>query len=165
MEHTAFDQHMDVAFLDPFQQLHCESRRIIRQCAEVQNIALFIHNTNWAGPKATGFFGQPLGHNRVGIQKIVHRIGIQRIHHLVDLVCVLNLRNVLRRCDNFLAVQNGSNLLQAQSILFNCQGGVNGADSIGTTQSLVSDSEVVQETFFTILTGKITTIKWANIKK
>ena len=56
------------------------------------------------------------------IEPNTNRIGIQRIHHFVDLVCVFDFGNILRRCNNPLAVQNGSHLFQTQGILLNSQG-------------------------------------------
>ena len=77
MEHAAFDQHMNIAILDPFQQFHSESRCIIRKGTKVKNITLLVNHTDWPGTEATGFCRQSPGHNRMGIQQIVHRIGIQ----------------------------------------------------------------------------------------
>ena len=134
VKHTAFDQHMDVAILDPIQQLHGKSGRIIRESTEVKNVSLLVHHTYRARTETTGFLSQSLGHNGMGIQQIIHGIRIQRIHHFVDLICVLDFCNILRRSDDPFAIQNGSDLLQAQSILFNCQRGIDGTDTISTAQ-------------------------------
>lgn len=68
VEYAAFDQQVDVAVLNPIQQFHSEFRCIIRQSTKVQYVTLLVHYTHRTGAEATGFFGQPSGHHRVGIQ-------------------------------------------------------------------------------------------------
>ena len=134
VEHTASNQHVQVAVLCPIQQLHDQIRHILRQRAKMQDMSLLIYNTD--GPRAehAGFFYKSAGHNTVSGQQIVHRIRIKLVQALVNLISVFDLSNVLGRSQNMFAIQNGSDLFQTQGVLLDGKGAVNGSDPIGAAQ-------------------------------
>ena len=144
VEHTASNQHVQVAVLCPIQQLHDQIRHILRQRAKMQDMSLLIYNTD--GPRAehAGFFYKSAGHNTVSGQQIVHGIRIKLVQALVNLISVFDLGNVLGRSQNMFAIQNGSNLFQTQSVLFNGKRTVNSADPIGAAQIGVIGKMIVR---------------------
>ena len=67
-------------------------------------------------------------------QQVVHGVGVKLVQPLVNLIGIFNLGNVLGRSQNMLAIQNGGDLFQTQSVLLNGKRAVNGADPIGAAQ-------------------------------
>ena len=134
VEHAASDQHVQVAVLCPIQQFHDQIRHILRQRAKMQDMSLLIYNTD--GPRAehAGLLYKPASHDTVSGQQVVHGVGVKLVQPLVNLIGVLDLGNVLGRSQNMLAIQNGGNLFQAQSVLLDGKGAVNGSDPIGAAQ-------------------------------
>ena len=134
VEHAASDQHVQVAVLCPIQQFHDQIRHILRQRAKMQDMYLLIYNTD--GPRAehAGLLYKPASHDTVSGQQVVHGVGVKLVQPLVNLIGVLDLGNVLGRSQNMLAIQNGGNLFQAQSVLLDGKGAVNGSDPIGAAQ-------------------------------
>ena len=134
VEHAASDQHVQVAVLCPIQQFHDQIRHILRQRAKMQDMSPLIYNTD--GPRAehAGLLYKPASHDTVSGQQVVHGVGVKLVQPLVNLISVFDLGNVLGRSQNMLAIQNGGNLFQAQSVLLDGKGAVNGSDPIGAAQ-------------------------------
>ena len=125
---------MQVTGLCPIQQLHDQIRHILGQRAEMQDMSLLIYNANWPCAEHAGFLHKSASHDTVSGQQVVHGVGVKLVQPLVNLIGVLDLGNVLGRSQNMLAIQNGGNLFQAQSVLLDGKGAVNGSDPIGAAQ-------------------------------
>ena len=100
----------------------------------MQDMSLLIHNANRSRAEHAGFFYKSAGHNTVSGQQVVHGVGVKVVQPLVNLIGVFDLGNVLGRSQNMLAIQNGGDLFQAQSVLLNGKRAVNSADPIGAAQ-------------------------------
>ena len=98
MKYAASDQHMKIAVPGPFQQLQNQIRDILRQCAEMQDIALLIYNANGSGAELPSFFYQPMHHHAVGRQKVMDGVGIQFIQPFIDFIGIFDFRNIFGRC-------------------------------------------------------------------
>ena len=137
MEHTAADQHMHIAALNPVQQFHDQIGDILWQSAKMQDMPFLIYNANGLGTEHTGLIHQTACHDAMGSQQIIHRVGIKLLQSLIDLISVFDLCNIFRRSQNLFAVKNGGDLLQSQRILLDGQGAMNCPDAIGASQSRV----------------------------
>ena len=125
---------MQVTGLCPIQQLHDQIRHILGQRAKMQDMPLLIYNANRPRAEHAGLLYKPASHDTVSGQQVVHGVGVKLVQPLVNLIGVLDLGNVLGRSQNMLAIQNGGNLFQAQSVLLDGKGAVNGSDPIGAAQ-------------------------------
>ena len=134
VEHTASNQHVQVAVLCPIQQLHDQIRHILRQRAKMQDMPLLIDNAIRPRAEHAGLLYKPASHDTVSGQQVVHGVGVELVQPLVNLIGVLDLGNVLGRSQNMLTIQNGGDLFQAQSVLLNGKRAVNSADPIGAAQ-------------------------------
>ena len=100
----------------------------------MQDMPLLIYNANRPRAEHAGLLYKPASHDTVSGQQVVHGVGVKLVQPLVNLIGVLDLGNVLGRSQNTLAIQNGGNLFQAQSVLLNGKRAVNSADPIGAAQ-------------------------------
>ena len=71
-------------------------------------------------------------------QQIIYGVGVQLVQPLVDLISILDLRNILGRSQDVLPVEDRSYLFQAERILLNGKGAVDGANTITPAQSRVA---------------------------
>ena len=71
-------------------------------------------------------------------QQIIYGVGVQLVQPLVNLIGVLDLCNILGRSQDVLAVKDRSYLFQAERILFNGKGAVDGTNTIAPAQSRVA---------------------------
>ena len=144
VEHTASNQHVQVAVLCPIQQLHDQIRHILRKRAEMQDMSLLIYNANGPCAEHAGFLHKSASHDTVSSQQIVHGIRIKLVQPLVNLIGIFDLGNVLGRSQNTFAIQNGSDLFQTQGVLLDGEGGVNGADAVGAAQIGIAGKMIVR---------------------
>ena len=143
VEHTASNQHVQVAVLCPIQQLHDQIRHILRQRAKMQNMSLLIYNANRPCAEYAGFFYKPASHDTVSGQQVVHGVEVKLVQPLVNLIGIFDLSNVLGRSQNMFAIQNGSDLFQTQGVLLDGKGAVNSSDPIGAAQIGVTGKMIV----------------------
>ena len=134
VEYAAFDQHVILAAADPVQQFHDQPRHIVGQRPEMQDVAMPARHACRPRTEAAGFLQQAAGQNAVGKEQIVHGIRIQGLHPFINFIGVFDFCNVPGRSDDLPAVQDGCNLLQAQGVLLNGQGGMDRPDAVGTAQ-------------------------------
>lgn len=85
----------------------------------MQNMSFLIYNANRPRAEHAGFLYKPASHDTVSGQQVVHGVGVKLVQTLVNLIGVLDRGNVLGRSRNMFAIQNGSDLFQAQRVLLN----------------------------------------------
>ena len=137
VEHAASDQHVQVAVLCPIQQLHDQTRNILRQRAEMQNMPLLIYNANRPRAEHAGLLYKPASHDTVSGQQVVHGVRVKLVQPLVNLIGILDLGNILGRSQYLLTVENSRDLFQCQRVLLNGQRTVNCTDAIGAPQGRI----------------------------
>ena len=106
-------------------------------------MSFLIYNANGPCAEHARFFYKPAGHNTVSCQQSLHGVRVKLVQALVNLIGIFDLGNVFGRSQNTLAVQNGCNLFQAQSVLLNGERAVNGADAVGTAQIGIAEKVIV----------------------
>lgn len=111
VEHTATNQHGELAAFDPFQQICDCLRHILGQRPEVDDLARLVDNTHGPGVELLGPLFQTPHHDSVGCRKVIYGIGVQCLQPLVDFKGVAHLYDVHGRSQHSLAVQDCRDLL------------------------------------------------------
>lgn len=139
VKYTASNQHGQFAVLHPVQQIHNYIRNILGHRPEVNNLSRQIDHAHWPGTKHTGFLFQPPHHHAMSRQKVIYGVGVQILQALINLKSVVDLRNVLGRCQHLLAILDCGDLVQCHRVLLNSQGA---SDPVASTQGRVGRETV-----------------------
>ena len=92
------------------------------------------HHSDPTFPKTTGLPNERLHHRAVGPQQIPLGKRIQILKQGIGLCGILDLENFLRWSEDSFSVKNSRYLFLRQGILFDVQGGVDGANLILPSQ-------------------------------
>ena len=96
----------------------------------MQDISLTVHNTHRPGAKLASLAHKPLHHRPMCKQEVINRIWIRLCKVVVNFVGIFYLCNVFWRGKHIFAGENGSHLLQRESVLLDCQRRINRSDAV-----------------------------------
>ena len=104
VEHTTANQHVYLAGLCPFQQLHDQIRDILWKRTEMQDMSFAVYYAYRSCPEHAGFLDQAPSHNAMSSQQVIYRIRIKFIKPLINFIGIFDFGNILWGCQDMLTI-------------------------------------------------------------